>query len=209
MDMFALAGLGAANLAASLIPGPNAALVATASIQRGPASGLASLSGIIAAEAAWAAVALLALAGLIDLASIDLALIQQVGGGAVAAFGLAACIGSMTVAQPSHEIQLPGMRAGVGAIAAGLTVGLANPVAAVFFLAIIPQFLPVGLSGPSDVLACLGIIVASSALGHAPYLAGGWAAAAIGAVVKRQAALTVGFVMLLFGLAAMMGVDIV
>jgi threonine/homoserine/homoserine lactone efflux protein len=159
-----LAGLAAANLAASVAPGPNVALVVGASARGGARAGLAACAGVLVAETIWALCALLAIGGLA--ARIDPAPLRQAGGATLIGLGL------WSLAQrPGGMVAAARPRLGA-LLGQGVLVGLANPVALVFFAAVFPPLVGDATLTPGVCALCVAAVALSSAAGLAPWLAG-------------------------------------
>ncbi|MEM5541147.1 LysE family transporter [Sulfitobacter sp. AS92] len=159
--------LAAANFMASLVPGQNAAFVGSATARAGVWGGGLATSGILAAEMIWSVAALLIALGAREL-DPRLWTALQIGSGIVLV-----ALGYLTFR--ASGATGPGAvrpRSGLRISAQGLWIGLANPIALVFFLSLFPAFVPAG-STQADagmVLFYASAILASSAAGIAPYL---------------------------------------
>ena len=187
MGLDAWLGLIITNLLASLIPGQNVALVTAATARGGSWCGSAALAGVLAADMLWTVLALLTIAGLLDLTAAGIEELEIYGGVALTIIGLhtireKACSGT------GAEIRAIGSLGRTAAL--GAFVGFANPIALVFFLAVLPQFIPAGGASTADGVLCVVAIVLSSALALVPYLAGAHLVARrLSAVMKNASGL--------------------
>ncbi|MDF2235064.1 LysE family transporter [Albimonas sp. CAU 1670] len=161
--------LAAANFAASVAPGQNVAFVGAATARSGLAGGAAAIGGILAAEAAWT---VLAVGLILKARAVEpelLLALQAAGGAALIWCGWRAL--RSAVALPQAVCGLPPLRARLAA--EGLWVGLANPLALMFFVSLLPSLLGGGAAalGPRETGLCIAVVVASSAAALTPYLA--------------------------------------
>lgn len=159
--------LATANFFACLAPGQNAALMGAAAARSGPIGGGFAMLGILLAELAWAAIAIYLTFGARELAGDTFVLLQIASAGVLIWFG----IGAMREGVGARGFKVH--RGALGLVGDGIVVGLANPLALVFFLSVFPAFVPAGTSGSGAALFFVSAILVSSAAGLAPYLAAG------------------------------------
>ncbi len=167
MEAEAILGLAIANLAACLTPGQNTAMVAATGARYGWAGGLWATFEILIAEAVWTIIALLAIAGAVALDPGIITRLDVVCGIVLLLFGLSLLLTSSGPAIATGLRQLEARKA-YRILLGGLVIGLANPMALLFSLAVLPLF--VGTIGPWSVLAATGTICVTSGLAMAPYL---------------------------------------
>ena len=148
--------LATANFFACLAPGQNAALMGAAAARSGPIGGGFAMLGILLAELAWAAIAIYLTFGARELAGDTFVLLQIASAGVLIWFG----IGAMREGVGARGFKVH--RGALGLVGDGIVVGLANPLALVFFLSVFPAFVPAGTSGSGAALffvsAILGIV---------------------------------------------------
>ena len=161
-----LAGLAGANFIACVVPGQNVALIAAMAAGRGVRAAGAALTGILLAELIWCLAAILTLAGVTEAARAEISTIEAAGAVLLLALGGAMLLDTGGVERTS--VGRPGGRA----LLAGLLVGLANPLAMVFFLGVLPQFVPPGGLGASEASLAVGAVLISTAAALVPYAAG-------------------------------------
>lgn len=161
--------LAAANFAASLAPGQNVALVGSATARDGVRGGAAAISGILLAEAIWSAVAvaLILKARAVD---PDLLLGLQAAGGIALVWCGMRIVRAAAAGRDAAASRSP---AGPLLLLEGLWIGLANPLALMFFVSLLPSLLGAGAAapGPREAAICVVVIVGSSFAALVPYLA--------------------------------------
>ncbi|WP_127503844.1 LysE family translocator [Actinoplanes solisilvae] len=139
----------------AMSPGPDFALVVRHSVVSGRAHGMAAAAGIAAGVFAWAAAAASGIAALIAWAPGVLTAVKLLGAAYLVYLGVQAWR-STAQAQPDPVGRATGLPA---AFRDGLLTNVLNPKAAVFFVALLPQFLP-ARPGVLDTMALSGIAVA-------------------------------------------------
>jgi threonine/homoserine/homoserine lactone efflux protein len=135
--------LGGVVLLAAMSPGPDFAIVTRNAMISGRRAGMACGAGIAVGVFAWAVVTALGIAGLLAASAVAFTAVKLVGAGYLVVLGVRALLAARRGEYDSAE-HLPGART-TGAPAAfrqGLVTNLLNPKVAVFFVALLPQFLP-------------------------------------------------------------------
>lgn len=159
--------LATANFLACLAPGQNAALIGAITARGGPVRASFAMLGILLAELIWACIAIYLTFGARELAGDSFVLIQIASAGVLIWFGICAIRDSV------ERSATPTEHGPFALTCQGCFVGLANPLALVFFLSVFPAFVPAGTSGPHAVTFFVSAILISSALGLLPYIAAG------------------------------------
>lgn len=126
-------GLGAMS------PGPDFAVVVRRAALRGRAEGMAAATGVAAGVFLWAVAAAAGVAALVATVPVVLTTIRYAGAAYLAYLGVRALLAAVRPAPAGPGAQ-PGSAG--GAFRDGLLCNALNPKAAVFFLALLPQFLP-------------------------------------------------------------------
>lgn len=126
-------GLGAMS------PGPDFAVVVRRAALRGRAEGMAAATGVAAGVFLWAVAAAAGVAALVATVPVLLTTIRYAGAAYLAYLGVRALLAAVRPAPAGPGAQ-PGSAG--GAFRDGLLCNALNPKAAVFFLALLPQFLP-------------------------------------------------------------------
>jgi threonine/homoserine/homoserine lactone efflux protein len=80
-------GFALLNFVYSLTPGPNAAVLASSAARAGLRGGVAALCSIVAAEIAWTGVAILVVAGALDIDLLLPGLLNTLGAAALVMLG--------------------------------------------------------------------------------------------------------------------------
>ena len=158
MDVSILIALFGANFVATALPGQSQAEVSTETALCGLAPGVKALGGILRMETVRTGLALVTLgAGM----QIVVPSAQGLVGGALLALLVLVLFAGASVSadreRPLAQIA-----------AAARFIGLVNPIALVFFLAVLPQ--ATTMSGLPGALLCLAAIIASTALALAAHL---------------------------------------
>jgi threonine/homoserine/homoserine lactone efflux protein len=140
----------------AMSPGPDFAVVVRQSIVSGRSHGMAAAAGIAAGVFAWAAAAASGIAALIAWAPGVLTVVKLLGAGYLLYLGVQAWRSAGQAPPPRPD---PSTRSGLrAAFRDGLLTNVLNPKAAVFFVALLPQFLP-ARPGVLDTLALSGTAV--------------------------------------------------
>lgn len=130
-------GLGAMS------PGPDFAVVVRNAVTSGRLAGLATASGVAAGILVWVLAAATGVAALLAASATAFTVVKIVGAGYLLFLGVRAL--RSAARRPSGAAE-PGperaARTAVAAFRSGLLCNLLNPKAAVFFVALMPQFLP-------------------------------------------------------------------
>jgi threonine/homoserine/homoserine lactone efflux protein len=128
----------------AMSPGPDFAVVMRRSAVAGRAHGMATAAGVAAGVFAWAVAAATGVAALVAVASVAFTVIKLVGAGYLVYLG----VNALRSAWRSRDLRSesntgsttgPGLW---GAFRDGLLCNALNPKAAIFFVALLPQFLP-------------------------------------------------------------------
>ena len=146
MTVTQLLALGGVVLLAAMSPGPDFVIVTRNAMMSGRRAGMACAAGIAAGVFGWAMVTALGIAGLLAASAVAFTVVKLAGAAYLVLLGVRALLAARRgdYAAPSAEGAGP-----AGALAAfrqGLVTNLLNPKVAVFFVALLPQFVPAGAS---------------------------------------------------------------
>ena len=159
--------LAAANFAAYLAPGQNMAYIGAATARSGLPGGVAAVIGILASELIWTGIAMALILTARDI-DANAMLVFQGGGGLVLVWS-----GLRVLRSSSEGTNAVRVVSGYGRTALlGVWVGLANPLALIFFVSIFPGIVSVsGAQSVTDMLLfCGSAILVSSLAALTPYL---------------------------------------
>jgi threonine/homoserine/homoserine lactone efflux protein len=145
--------LGGVVLLAAMSPGPDFAIVTRNAMVSGRRAGMACGAGIAVGVFAWAVVTALGIAGLLAASAVAFTAVKLVGAGYLVVLGVRALLAARRGEYDSAE-HVPGARAtsAPAAFRQGIVTNLLNPKVAVFFVALLPQFLPASATAADHLL---------------------------------------------------------
>ena len=173
--MTQLVALGGVILLAAMSPGPDFAIVTRNAMISGRRAGMACGVGIAVGVFAWAVVTALGIAGLLAASAVAFTAVKLVGATYLVFLGIRALLAARRGDYDGNNDgvpHIPGARA-TGTLAAfrqGLVTNLLNPKVAVFFVALLPQFLPTSATAVDHLL--LAVVAAGVTLIWFTVLAG-------------------------------------
>ncbi|MFF3573021.1 LysE family translocator [Nocardia jiangxiensis] len=143
MSIAQVCGVGGAMLLGAMSPGPDFLIVTRNAMLSGRRAGMASAAGVALGVFVWAVLSGLGVAGLLAASAAAFTVVKLAGAVYLCYLGvralLAARRGAYDTAAEQVSADPVGVRAG---FRQGLLNNLLNPKAAVFFVALLPQFLP-------------------------------------------------------------------
>jgi threonine/homoserine/homoserine lactone efflux protein len=154
----------------AVLPGPATAMVIQSAARGGRARAMRATLGDAAGLAIWAVASMLGVSALLVASEVAFTTLKIVGAFVLIGYGVAA-IRAARRGEPAHA---PPVRK--GAFRMGLVTALTNPKVGLFYLALLPQFVPEGtpvlpatllLAGIQISLACAWYFVLASAVGRA------------------------------------------
>ncbi|TDB71391.1 LysE family translocator [Micromonospora sp. KC721] len=154
-------GFAAVMAVGALSPGPDFAIVVRHSVS-GRAHGMATATGIAAGVFVWAVTAATGLAALLAASTVAFTVVKAAGAAYLAWLGVRAIVAA---SRDAGSLRVAGGRADLSLLAAfrqGLLCNVFNPKAAVFFVALMPQFLRADAAPAAAVL--LALVAATVAL---------------------------------------------
>jgi threonine/homoserine/homoserine lactone efflux protein len=138
------AGLAFAGVAMliNMTPGPDSLLVVRASMTRGRQGGLAAALGIITGCVGWGIATAAGLTALLTASHLAYDTLRMCGAAYLVFLGITALWRSRkpTAAEPAEPVTAPTSRS--AAFRNGVGTNLLNPKAGVFYMSLIPQFVP-------------------------------------------------------------------
>jgi threonine/homoserine/homoserine lactone efflux protein len=153
---------GGVVMLGAMSPGPDFAVVVRRSAVSGRGHGMAAAAGIAVGVCAWVVAAATGVAALLAASVVAFTVVKVVG----AAYLLYLGIKSLRAAWRGGggvlklDVADPGGRGSWAAFSEGLLTNVLNPKAALFFVALVPQFLSAGVS----VLALSGVALVGTAV---------------------------------------------
>jgi threonine/homoserine/homoserine lactone efflux protein len=154
----------------AVLPGPATAMVIQSAARGGRAQAMRATAGDAAGLALWAVASMLGVSALLVASEVAFTTLKVVGAMILIAYGIAA-IRAARRGEPTHA-----PRARRGAFRMGLVTALSNPKVGLFYIALLPQFVPAGtavlpatlvLAGIQISLSCGWYFVLASAVGRA------------------------------------------
>ena len=137
-----LLGLGGVILLGAMSPGPDFVIVTRSAALSGRRAGMACAAGIGAGVFAWSAVTALGVAGLLAASAVAFTVVKLAGAAYLMLLGIRALLTARRGNYEEPGGPRPKVIGPVVAFRHGLLTNLLNPKVAVFFIALVPQFLP-------------------------------------------------------------------
>lgn len=156
MTVTHLIALGGVILLAAMSPGPDFVIVTRNAMLSGRRAGMACAAGIASGVFTWAVVTALGISGLLAASAVAFTVVKLAGAVYLLLLGAQALIAAR---RGGYEAPTVSEGEATGALAAyrqGLVTNLLNPKVAVFFIALLPQFLPASATA-ADHLALAGV----------------------------------------------------
>ncbi|MEV4174607.1 LysE family translocator [Nonomuraea sp. NPDC049709] len=146
-SMAQIAAFGGVVLLGAMSPGPDFAVVVRRSAVSGRGPGMAAAAGIAVGVFAWVVAAATGIAALLAASALAFTVVKVAGAAYLLYLGVRALRSAW---RGGGELRLdvpdPGRRGSWAAFAEGLLTNVLNPKAALFFVALVPQFLSSGAS---------------------------------------------------------------
>jgi len=140
----ALGGFAVVAALLTILPGPDSALILRSALTQSKKHAYATASGIATGTFVWGAAAAVGAAALLAASEFAFTVLKIVGALYLAYLGI-----SMIVKSFRRRIEATDLPAPVGSLAAafgrGALTNLLNPKVGVFYIALIPQFIPEGV----------------------------------------------------------------
>ncbi|MFC9433094.1 LysE family translocator [Nocardia sp. NPDC057030] len=162
MSTAQMLALGGVILVAAMSPGPDFFIVTRSSALSGRRAGMACAAGIAGGVFLWSVVSALGVAGLLAASALAFTIVKLVGAGYLMLLGVRALLAARRGGYETTADLPTGGPSALAAFRQGLLTNLLNPKVAVFFLALLPQFLPAAPTVTDTV--SLGAIAAAVSL---------------------------------------------
>jgi threonine/homoserine/homoserine lactone efflux protein len=145
-------------------PGPSFAVMVNQSLRNGRLGGLAAVLGNASGLVFWASASVFGLTALIRTSELAFVALKVVGAAYLCWLGLRTLVRSRATAADDPVVMGTGGGGRLTAFRTGMVTNLANPKAAVLYLALLPQFLPAGGATLADtaVLAAVQMTISVS-----------------------------------------------
>jgi threonine/homoserine/homoserine lactone efflux protein len=181
MTLASLAAFAGLCLVLSLTPGPDTFLVLRIALNR-PSAGIAAAAGSVVAAVAWAALVGLGLAAVLAQSAEVFRWIKIAGGLYLLYLGISSFLKTLKAAKDGVEggNEAGGLRySKIAGLGAGALSTLLNPKVGLFYLAVVPQFIPHGgdTMGTAMILGAVEAVIAFAYLAVVSlvaYKAMGW-----------------------------------
>jgi threonine/homoserine/homoserine lactone efflux protein len=129
----------------SVSPGPDDVLVLRSSLRGGPRLGLATVAGVAVGTLAWGVAAAVGLAAVVGRSAPLYEALTLAGAGYLVLLGVVPMVAELRGRSGPGAVTLRSSRGGAGrAFSAGLASDLLSPKIGLFYLAVVPQFVPDG-----------------------------------------------------------------
>jgi threonine/homoserine/homoserine lactone efflux protein len=143
-------------------PGPSFAVMVNQSLRNGRLGGLAAVLGNASGLVFWASASVFGLTALIRTSEFAFLALKVVGAAYLCWLGLRTLVRSRATAADDPVVMRTGGGARLTAFRTGMVTNLANPKAAVLYLALLPQFLPAGGATLADTAVLAAVQMAIS-----------------------------------------------
>ncbi len=148
----------------AMSPGPDFAVVVRRSAVSGRAYGMAAAAGVSVGVFVWVLAAASGIAALLATSAMAFTVVKVVGAGYLLYLGVKAWRAALRKGGDLRlDLPASGRRGPLAAFAEGLLTNMLNPKAALFLIALVPQFVS-GDAGPGDALVLSLVAVAGTVL---------------------------------------------
>lgn len=161
MTVTQLLALGGVILLAAMSPGPDFVIVTRNAMLAGRRAGMACAAGIAAGVFTWAVVTALGIAGLLAASAVAFTVVKLAGAVYLVLLGVRALLAARRGGYDLPAETGAGSTGVPAAFRQGLVTNLLNPKVAVFFTALLPQFLPASATA-ADHVVLAGVAAAVS-----------------------------------------------
>jgi threonine/homoserine/homoserine lactone efflux protein len=129
-------------LLGAMSPGPDFVIVTRSAALSGRRAGMACAVGIGAGVFAWSAVTAAGVAGLLAASAVAFTVVKLAGAAYLMLLGIRALLAARRGDYEDLAVSRPSATSPLRAFRQGLLTNLLNPKVVVFFIALVPQFLP-------------------------------------------------------------------
>lgn len=154
MTTFAqIAAFGGVVMLGAISPGPDFAVVVRRSAVSGRGYGMAAAAGIAVGVFCWVVAAATGIAALLAASAMAFTVVKVVGAGYLGYLGVKALLAARRGGAVQLDVPSAGKSSSWAAFGEGLLTNVLNPKAALFFVALVPQF----VTSSGSVLALSGV----------------------------------------------------
>lgn len=151
---------GGVVMLGAMSPGPDFAVVVRRSAVSGRNQGMATAVGIAAGVFVWAAAAATGVAALVAASAVAFTIVKVMGAAYLLYLGVRALIGAVRGGGAELDAPEAGRGSPWAAFREGLLCNVLNPKAAIFFVALMPQFLSDGAPlGDTLALSAVALVI--------------------------------------------------
>ncbi|GAA2671755.1 LysE family translocator [Nonomuraea recticatena] len=158
-----IAAFGGVVMLGAMSPGPDFAVVVRRSALSGRAYGMAAAAGIAVGVAAWVIAAATGVAALLAASATAFTVVKVVGAAYLFYLGAKALRAAAKGGAPDLDLPDPGRSSSWAAFSEGALTNVLNPKAALFFVALVPQFLSEG-AALADTVTLAAVALAGTAV---------------------------------------------
>jgi RhtB (resistance to homoserine/threonine) family protein len=126
----------------TLVPGIDTALVIRTAVTQGRARAFAAGAGISSGVLVWGVAAALGVSALLAASQLAFDVLRWAGAAYIVWLGATLIVRSIRGGDALHDVALPARESAWTAYRRGLLTNLLNPKIGVFYVAVLPQFLP-------------------------------------------------------------------
>jgi threonine/homoserine/homoserine lactone efflux protein len=161
--MFALIAFAVAGAVMTVSPGPDSLLVLRTAVVAGPTRAFAAAAGICTGLLAWALAAAFGISAILAGSSLLYHFLKWAGAAYLCWLGVRLLFTSRKTPQVSASPDVADFRRGQW-FSAGFLTNISNPKVGVFYVSLLPQFVPDGVSAGPFMAALAAIHIAEGAL---------------------------------------------
>jgi RhtB (resistance to homoserine/threonine) family protein len=160
--LFALVAFALAGAVMTVSPGPDSLLVLRTAVAAGPARAFAAAAGICTGLLAWALAAAFGISAILAASTLLYQLLKWAGAAYLVWLGVRLLLNARTSAEDSASADVAVWRE--QSFSVGLLTNISNPKVGVFYVSLLPQFVPDGVAAGPFMVALAAIHIAEGAL---------------------------------------------
>jgi threonine/homoserine/homoserine lactone efflux protein len=161
--LVALVAFAVAGAVITISPGPDSLLVLRTAVVVGPTRAFAAAAGVCTGLLAWALAAALGISAIIAGSTLLYHFLQWAGAAYLCWLGVRLLLTSRKSQRPSASPDIAGSRPDQW-FSIGLLTNISNPKVGVFYVSLLPQFVPDGVSAGPFMAALAAIHIAEGAV---------------------------------------------